>query len=216
MQTGGTSLSPISNPSARSFTPEAVNASVLVVSADPTVRAALVALCQTIAPVPVEGARVLPSDPIAHGATLVIVDPGDGTQGIARTIISAAAFSVPVLVIPPAWRDALLAGVLGVSAGAVPEIAVVVAAALAAGRSNGGTGGDGAALGEREKEVIALVASGLTDDQIGLSLGIAPSTVRSHLDRIGQKTGARRRPAILRLAQQRRLIDADERDKGSI
>ena len=38
------------------------------------------------------------------------------------TLTTAAAFSVPVLVIPPAWRDALLAGALGDAAAAVPEI----------------------------------------------------------------------------------------------
>lgn len=216
MQTGGNSLDPISTTpnsavsssshSPSSFSPNAIDASVLVVSKDPTVRAALLALCRTISPVRVTDARVFPSDLSAHGATLVIVDPGDGSQGVARTILSAAAFSVPVLVIPPAWRDSLLTGVLGDSALAVPEIAVVVAAALAAGRGIGVKDDEGAALGAREKEVIALVASGLTDDQIADALGIASSTVRSHLDRIGQKTGARRRPAILRLARQRGLM----------
>ena len=224
MQTEGNSLSPISeraisHPSSpthvlSSFSPKAVDASVLVVSTDPTVRAALLALCRTIAPARVTDARVFPSDLSAHGATLVIVDPGDGSQGVARTILSAAAFSVPVLVIPPAWRDSLLAGVLGDSAVVVPEIAVVVAAALAAGRGIGANDGEGAALGARETEVIALVARGLTDDQIAEALGIASSTVRSHLDRIGQKTGARRRPAIMRLAQQRGLIPDEPQGKA--
>lgn len=194
-----------------SFSPNAADASVLVVSTDPTVRAALLALCRTIAPARITDTQVFPSDLSSHGATLVIVDPGDGRQGVARTILSAAAFSVPVLVIPPAWRDSLLAGVLGDASVAVPEIAVVVAAALAAGRGKGENDSEGVSLGAREKEVIALVASGLTDDQIADALGIASSTVRSHLDRIGQKTGARRRPAILRLAKQRGLIpDATE------
>lgn len=224
MQTGGNSLSPISgSPISElsssmsvlsSFSPHAMDASVLVVSTDPTVRAALLALCRTIAPARVTDARVFPSDLSAHGATLVIVDPGDGSQGVARTILSAAAFSVPVLVIPPAWRDSLLAGVLGDSAVVVPEIAVVVAAAMAAGRGIGVDESEGVALGVREKEVIALVASGLTDDEIAEALGIASSTVRSHLDRIGQKTGARRRPAIMRLAQHRGLIPDEPQGKA--
>ena len=224
MQTGGNSLSPNSdtpnsqasgsNLPASSFSPHAMDASVLVVSNDPTVRAALLALCRAITPASVTSARVLPSDLSAHGAILVIVDPGDGSQGVARTILSAAVFSVPVLVIPPAWRDSLLAGVLGDSAVVVPEIAVVVAAALAAGRGIGVDESEGAALGEREKQVIALVASGLSDDEIAEALGIASSTVRSHLDRIGQKTGARRRPAIMRLAQQRGLIPDEPQGKA--
>lgn len=146
MQTGDNSFNPISaapnsqasgsNLSASSFSPDAMNAAVLVVSTDPTVRAALLALCRAITPALVTSARVLPSDLSAHGAILVIVDPGDGSQGVARTILSAAVFSAPVLVIPPAWRDSLLAGVLSSSSSVVPEIAVVVAAALAAGRGS--------------------------------------------------------------------------------
>lgn len=224
MQTGDNSLNPISaapnsqvsssSHAPSSFSPHAMDASVLVVSTDPTVRAALLALCRSISPARVTDARVLPSDLSAHGAILVIVDPGDGSQGVARTILSAAAFSVPVLVIPPAWRDQLLAGVLGDSSSVVPEIAVVVAAAMAAGRGIGVDDSEGVALGVREKEVIALVASGLSDNEIANALGIASSTVRSHLDRIGQKTGARRRPAIMRLAQQRGLIPDEPQGKA--
>ena len=84
----------------------------------------------------------------------------------------------------------------------------------AAGRGIGVDESEGAALGEREKQVITLVASGLSDDEIAEALGIASSTVRSHLDRIGQKTGARRRPAIMRLAQQRGLIPDEPQGKA--
>lgn len=55
-------------------------------------------------------------------------------------------------------------------------------------------------LSERECEILAFVAGGLTDRQIGERLFISPSTVRSHLDRIGQKTGMRRRAELTRLA----------------
>ena len=55
-------------------------------------------------------------------------------------------------------------------------------------------------LSERERQILALVALGLTDRQIGQQLFISPSTVRSHLDRIGKKTGLRRRAELTRLA----------------
>ena len=176
---------------------ELIPSEVLVVAADPTVRAALVALCRTTTGRSVRDARNIPTGFEPGDAALLVVDPGDGTQGVARTVTAAAAFVVPVLVIPPAWRDALLAGALGDSARIVPEIAAVVAAALAAGA---GQDTAPASLGARERAVVALVARGRTDDEIATELGIKTSTVRSHLDRIGQKTGARRRPAIRRLA----------------
>ncbi len=55
-------------------------------------------------------------------------------------------------------------------------------------------------LSERERQVLGLVAKGLTDREIGAQLFISPSTVRSHLDRIGEKSGLRRRTELTRLA----------------
>jgi len=170
---------------------------VLVVAADPTVRAALAALCRTTTGATVRDERTLPADGTSIADVLVVVDPGDASHGVPRTLTTAAALTVPVLVIPPAWRDALLAGALGTAA-IVPEIAVVVAAALA-GMADGTA--PEVSLARREREVVRLVAAGRTDAEIAQELGIATSTVRSHLDRIGQKTGARRRPALVRLAR---------------
>lgn len=55
-------------------------------------------------------------------------------------------------------------------------------------------------LSSRERELLALLARGLTDKQIAAELVISPATVRSHLDRIRDKTGRRRRPELTRLA----------------
>ena len=55
-------------------------------------------------------------------------------------------------------------------------------------------------LSERERQILGFVARGLTDRDIGEQLFISPSTVRSHLDRIGKKTGLRRRAELTRLA----------------
>ena len=62
-------------------------------------------------------------------------------------------------------------------------------------------------LSERESQVLALIARGLTDRQIGEQLFISASTVRSHLDRIGDKTGLRRRAELTRLAVEQGLVD---------
>jgi predicted ATPase/DNA-binding CsgD family transcriptional regulator len=55
-------------------------------------------------------------------------------------------------------------------------------------------------LSPRERELIELVAQGLTDNQIAQRLYISIRTVRSHLDRIRDKTGCRRRAELTRLA----------------
>ena len=51
-------------------------------------------------------------------------------------------------------------------------------------------------LSDREREILALVAAGERDQDIAEQLFISISTVRSHLDRIRDKTGRRRRPDL--------------------
>jgi predicted ATPase/DNA-binding CsgD family transcriptional regulator len=55
-------------------------------------------------------------------------------------------------------------------------------------------------LSAREQELVTLVARGRSDAQIAAELYISIRTVRSHLDRIRDKTGARRRADLTRLA----------------
>jgi DNA-binding CsgD family transcriptional regulator len=60
----------------------------------------------------------------------------------------------------------------------------------------------GPVLSDREREVLALVGVGRTDRQIADELYLSVATVRSHLDRIRDKTGCRRRPDLTRLAME--------------
>jgi DNA-binding CsgD family transcriptional regulator len=55
-------------------------------------------------------------------------------------------------------------------------------------------------LSPRELELVTLVAQGRTDAQIAAQLYITVRTVSSHLDRIRDKTGCRRRADLTRLA----------------
>jgi DNA-binding CsgD family transcriptional regulator len=61
-------------------------------------------------------------------------------------------------------------------------------------------------LSARERELVRLVARGRTDAQIAAQLYISIRTVRSHLDRIRDKTGCRRRADLTRLALTAGLI----------
>ena len=61
-------------------------------------------------------------------------------------------------------------------------------------------------LSARERELITLVARGRTDAQIAEQLFISVRTVHSHLDRIRDKTGCRRRADLTRLALTTGLI----------
>ena len=61
-------------------------------------------------------------------------------------------------------------------------------------------------LSARERELVTLVAQGRTDAQIAARLYISIRTVRSHLDRIRDKTGCRRRADLTRLALSAGLV----------
>jgi predicted ATPase/DNA-binding CsgD family transcriptional regulator len=61
-------------------------------------------------------------------------------------------------------------------------------------------------LSPRERELVTLVARGHTDAQIAGQLSISPHTVSSHLDRIRDKTGCRRRADLTRLALSAGLV----------
>jgi len=63
-----------------------------------------------------------------------------------------------------------------------------------------------ARLSSRERELVTLVARGRTDAQIAAELYITVRTVSSHLDRVRDKTGCRRRADLTRLALRAGLV----------
>lgn len=62
------------------------------------------------------------------------------------------------------------------------------------------------ALSPREKEILTQVARGRTDEEVAVALTVSVKTVRSHLDRIRDKTNARRRPDLTRHAMELGLV----------
>ena len=87
------------------------------------------------------------------------------------------------------------------SAAAQPDPGVAPGSTVPA-AGHGVTDGSAGPLSEREREIVALLAGGATDAQIAAHLYLSVNTVRSHLDRIRDKTGARRRTDLVRYALQ--------------
>ena len=48
----------------------------------------------------------------------------------------------------------------------------------------------------RQREVIELIAQGLSNEEVGLVLGISPRTAKAHCDVLRQKLGVPRRRQI--------------------
>jgi DNA-binding NarL/FixJ family response regulator len=67
------------------------------------------------------------------------------------------------------------------------------------------------ALTDRERELMALVALGLSNDEIASRLTISRATVKTHVSRAMQKLGARDRAQLVVIAYQSGLVLAERR-----
>ena len=66
-------------------------------------------------------------------------------------------------------------------------------------------------LTEREAQVLALIAQGLSNTEIAATLYISRSTVKTHINQIFAKTGSRDRPQAIVYAHQHGITASPER-----
>jgi DNA-binding NarL/FixJ family response regulator len=99
----------------------------------------------------------------------------------------------------PQYADAALRlGAAGFVVKTAPtaELLDAIRRAAAGGLAFGVRPGGGVALSDREREVVALVAEGASNDEIGARLGISSRTVESHLRRLFERLGAASRAEL--------------------
>ncbi|KKD03031.1 response regulator [Streptomyces sp. WM6386] len=110
--------------------------------------------------------------------------------------------------------DVLLAGVRTVASGESllsPVATRTVIARFLAAPARGGrlaVPGDLVALTAREREVMAWVAEGHSNEEIAQKLFVSPLTVRTHVHRAMTKLGARDRAQLVVIAYQSGLVQA--------
>jgi DNA-binding NarL/FixJ family response regulator len=90
-----------------------------------------------------------------------------------------------------------------------PRATRLVIERLLAASSAAGPGPDPADLSvltEREREIVALVATGLSNDEIAARLVVSPLTAKTHINRAMAKLGARDRAQLVVLAYRSGLV----------
>jgi DNA-binding NarL/FixJ family response regulator len=107
----------------------------------------------------------------------------------------------------------------GLSAGGPAARAGSAPAAAGSGPAGAGSRGRGnlprpaalapgvASLTEREREIVALVAAGLSNDEIAADLVVSPLTAKTHVSRAMIKLGARDRAQLVVLAYENGLAE---------
>ena len=91
------------------------------------------------------------------------------------------------------WLDPAVAGSVVAALRSTPRPAVTAPSALAG-------------LTEREREVLALMAHGLTNSELAERLWVGEGTIKTHVSRILHKTGSRDRSQAIALAYARGLV----------
>ena len=93
-----------------------------------------------------------------------------------------------------------------------PSVTRALIAAFTSGRGDPAPPSDSRAVGpgvgaltDREREVVALVAEGLSNDEIAARLVVSPLTAKTHVSRAMTKLGARDRAQLVVLAYARGL-----------
>jgi DNA-binding CsgD family transcriptional regulator len=89
------------------------------------------------------------------------------------------------------------------------EVVLVARTSAVSSRVIGRAPGDGmgeTVLTNREREILALLAEGLGNKQIGGRLGISPSTVKTHLELMFEKLGVSSRAEAVATGVKRGLL----------
>lgn len=162
----------------------------------------------------IEATRDITANPtLARTHVLVLT-----TFDIDEYVYDALAVGASGFLLKDADPDDIAAAVRVVAAGDAliqPSVMKRLIERFVAARPRAGASGLGAdrplaqtlsGLTDREREILGLVARGLSNDEIGAELFISPATVKTHLARVMAKTGAHDRAGLVVFAYESGLV----------
>jgi len=145
------------------------------------------------------------ADPGLDAVRVVVLTTFDTDENVFDAIRAGAAGFLLKDTSPDALRDAVRVVARG-DALLSPAVTARVMEAARSGTVAPGAADRLASLTEREREVLAQVGRGLSNDEIARVLFISPATVRTHIGRLLTKTAARDRAGLVVLAYEAGLV----------
>ncbi|MFT4284381.1 MAG: response regulator transcription factor [Protaetiibacter sp.] len=145
------------------------------------------------------------SDPALAGVHVVVVTTFELDEYVAQAIRAGASG----FLVKDTEPVELIRAVHVVAAGEAllsPSVTRTLLSRLAAGMAAPPDTARLAGLTEREREVLALVGQGLTNEEIGAALFLSPLTAKTHVSRIMAKLAARDRVQLVIVAYETGLV----------
>ncbi|MBV8931481.1 MAG: response regulator transcription factor [Kutzneria sp.] len=199
---------------------------VLIADDRPAVRAALGTVLRLLPGVAVVGEAVRQwqvisqlqrhqPDVVLLGLALPDADPAGLTKRIRARHPTTGVIAVTAAPADEVVRAVLMAGAAGClppSAGRDAMVRALRAATASTSDRRSTARNRHDELTDRERAVLALVASGLTNAEIARRLSVSEATVKTHLNHAYTKAGLRNRAEAVRYARRNGLSPVDERD----
>ncbi len=168
---------------------------------------------------------------LAHRPNVLVLDlqmPGGGLEAIRRLRESSPETRILVLTMhedPANVAGAFREGAAGYLVKRATNVQIVEAMrvvargerfldpALAGGDGEAGSGGVPASVSPRERQVLALVARGYTNKEVGDLLQVSVKTVETYRSRVIEKLGLKSRAELVRFAIEHGLLDRPPGDE---
>ena len=149
------------------------------------------------------------ADPALDAVRVVVLTTFDEDEDVLAAIRAGAAGYLLKDVAPSALREAVRV-VAGGDSLLSPAVTTTVLAQLGERLSSRVSPGLLDGLTPREREVLALVGRGMSNDEIGAALFLSPATARTYVSRLLAKLAARDRSRLVVLAYESGLVRPGE------
>jgi DNA-binding NarL/FixJ family response regulator len=153
----------------------------------------------------VEATRRLAADPELAGVRVLVLTTYDDDELVFRALRAGAGG----FLLKDAEPEDLLSGIRVLASGEAllaPSVTRRLVEAFTARPEPTPQPGMMAAITQREREIIALVGAGLSNEEIASRLVISPATARTHVSRAMGKIGARDRAQVVVFAYESGLV----------